>query len=84
MTQKDVSPRDHYFGVVLEDIQSKVIFLAEAMSSVMDDVRHLKKDMAEVKQDIRVIKLVITDHNHHIDDHEGRITALELEAGEAL
>lgn len=77
MTQADFS-KDYYFGALLEDIQSQIIRLAEAMAGVPEDVRQLKKDMSEVKQDIKVIKSVLKDHNHLIDDHEVRIIRLEV------
>jgi peptidoglycan hydrolase CwlO-like protein len=72
MTQAGLS-KDYYFGALLEDIQSQIMRLAEAMAGVPEDVRQLKADMTEVKQDIRVIKFVVKDHNHIIDDHEIRI-----------
>jgi uncharacterized protein (UPF0335 family) len=69
--------KDDYTGVLLEDIQSQIKRLAEAMADVPQDVRLLKEDMAEVKADIKVIKAVVTDHDKELNDHQKRITVLE-------
>lgn len=73
----------HYEASLLEDIQHKLVRLAEAVAilpEMYQDVKHLKLDMGEVKDDIRIIKLVLTSHSSQLDNHENRISSLESSA----
>lgn len=67
MTKAD-STKYHYFGALLEDIQSKQDFilevvsglagLPEAMASVKDDIQQIKSDLRIIKKDLQEIKLI--------------------------
>jgi archaellum component FlaC len=58
------------FGVILEDIESQIRRLAEAMADVPADVRRLKEDVSEMRADLRVMEALLLNH-------EDRVTILE-------
>lgn len=61
-----MSRKHDYTAVILEDIQSQVQRLAEAMADVPADVRELKADMRDVKSDMLAIKAVVAEHEKEI------------------
>ncbi len=68
-----MSDDDHYTGVLLEEMNSKMDFVVEAVGQVQDQVRVLpamQADLEEVKADVKIIKKVVKNH-------EQRITNLE-------
>lgn len=58
--------KDNYLGVLLEDMQSQMQRLAEALADVPATVRKLDADMQEVKSELRFMKKWWYDHEHRI------------------
>lgn|GEM_PF-1072776 len=74
---------DDYATTLLEEMNGKFDILVESVSDInhlVKDIPVLKADMAEVKSDVKIIKAVLTDHSHQIQNHELRITNLEQPA----
>ena len=53
---------DNYFGVLLEDVQSQIMSLAEAMSDVPSTVRRLDHNMQALQADMKLMKSLWQDH----------------------
>lgn len=64
----------------MEDIQSRVILLTEAiggLASLPPLVARIDERLSRVEADVKVIKAVVTGQSEQIDNHEVRITELE-------
>jgi len=72
---------DHYQGVLLEELREQMKFVIEALKALKDvpaDIRQIKADMAEMKQWKFVAKEVIKDQSKTLNNHETRLTKLEI------
>lgn len=63
---------DNHLGVLLEDMNSKMDGVVEAVGQLQDQVRNLptRDEFNELKDDVKTIKSVVTEDSQ-------RITALE-------
>jgi len=64
---------DNQLGVLLEDIQSKLQALAEAISVIQQDISEIKIQIAPIPKmaaDIEAIKAVQVDQGQHLRYHE--------------
>jgi wobble nucleotide-excising tRNase len=70
---------DNYTNVLLDDMNGKFDILLDGMKSMHDEMKTLAKqtDLEVVKQDVKAIKLVLTDTNKQVQDHEHRVSRLE-------
>ncbi len=69
-----------YTGVLLEDMNSKMDAVVEAVGQINDQIKVLpavQRDLEEVKSDVKTIKTVVTGQSGQLTDHGKRITALE-------
>lgn len=77
------SNNDHYFGAILEDIQSKLDFLAEVVSGLatkLNDVDiRLRRVEKVVDETLPVLKAIAKEHSIQLDNHEDRIELLEAQ-----
>lgn len=71
---------DDHTGIILEDIQSQLQRLAEAMAEVPSDVRELKESVENLSADMKTVKAVVTDQSKVLDNHDQRLTSLEQTA----
>lgn len=65
---------DNHLGILLEDMNSKMDGVVEAVGQIQDQIKVLpamQSDLTEVKNDVKAIKAVVTNH-------EQRITQLEI------
>ena len=71
--------QDIYMAVLLEDINGKFQFVAEAVSDIMRIVKNLllREEFYELKTDAETIKITVREANKQLQDHEKRITKLE-------
>ncbi len=70
---QDDEDRNHYSGVILEEIRDQNKAILEGLQPIPQmakDISKLKDDVFELKNDVKAIKAVITNH-------EGRIIHLE-------
>ncbi len=67
------------FGVILEDIDSKLDRIVEVAGQLQDEMKAKadKEDIARLERQIDTIKEVVKDQSHELNDHELRITKLE-------
>ncbi len=67
------------FGVILEDIDSKLDRIVEVTGQLQDEMKAKadKEDIARLERQIDMIKEVVKDQSHELNDHELRITKLE-------
>lgn len=77
MTDKDT---EHYEGALLEEINSKVDRLTEALADVPARVCSIDERLSIVETDVKVIKAAVTDQSKQLHDHEQRLTQLEQPA----
>jgi hypothetical protein len=71
---------DNHTDVLLEDINSKLERLAEAMGAFRDDVTSLKGTAAPIptiQRDVQTIKAVVTDQSKAVKALDHRVSALE-------
>lgn len=68
-------------NVLLEDINSKFDQIIEVVGTLGDkiDRKADAEQVAEIKADIKVIKAAVTGHGTELQDHEQRISHLELQ-----
>lgn len=67
------------FGVILEDIDSKLDRIVEVTGQLQAEMKAKadKEDIARLERQIDTIKEVVKDQSHELNDHELRITKLE-------
>lgn len=65
-------------GVLIEDLQSQIQRLSEALSEVPETVRQTAADVEVIKTDIGVVKAVVTDQSRELADHEHRLRLIEV------
>lgn len=77
-----MSKDDNYIGVLLEDIQDKLKGLAEAVAGLITKVNSIDKRLGKVEEDtsrmLPILKAAVKDQTKQLDDHEVRITKLEI------
>lgn len=81
MKQTDNNDTSHYEGAILENIQDKIDLILEilgVLQPMQSDIRQLKDDVHVLKQDVGVIKKVVTSQSKQLNNHERRITKLEV------
>jgi methyl-accepting chemotaxis protein len=64
---------DNQFGVLLEDMNSKMDGVVEAVGQVQDQVKTLptmQSDIEEIKTDVKAIKAVVTDQDRRVTELE--------------
>lgn len=75
------SNNDHYFGAILEDIQSKLDFLTEVVSGLVTKVNdidvRLRRVEKVVDETLPVLKEIAKRHSIKLDNREDRIKLLE-------
>ncbi len=67
--------------VVLEDMNGKFDAIMEILIPMRDQVAgmpSMKDDIREIKTDVKIIKAVLTEHSSQLNNHEARITHLEV------
>lgn len=71
---------DNYTNILLEEMRDQNKAILEAVSGLptRTEFNLLKDDVAELKQDMKVVKAAVTDLSNKVDDHERRITRLEV------
>jgi archaellum component FlaC len=70
-----------HLGVLYEAMQDDLKKLLELLGTELVPIRKIPKiesDLAEVKTDVKTIKRVVTDHSKKLQNHEQRITRLEV------
>ncbi len=70
-----------YIGVILEEVRDQNKLVLEAVGDMkknIDKIPKIEADVVELKQDMKVVKDVVKDISAHINNHELRITKLEL------
>jgi hypothetical protein len=71
---------DHYIGVLLEDIQSKLQAVAEGVSDLNTKADRTDIRLDKIEENTNIIpaqKAAIKDQTTQLNDHEQRIAALE-------
>lgn len=74
---------DNYTDVLLEDIQDKLLGVAEAMSLMHDDIKVMKPQVALIPRmaaDIETLKAVQTDQGREIRHIEKYLTSQGMPA----
>lgn len=68
-------------NVILEDINGKFDHIVEIVGALNEkiDKKADKSDLDEIKADIKIMKAALTETSHQVNDHEQRITTLELQ-----
>ena len=77
MQNMDDEDRRAVLGEVLMDELKAIREYLEDIPVIKRDVKQLKIDVDELKADMKVIKVVATDHNYQLQNHETRISHLE-------
>ncbi len=75
-----MSDNRDYTGVLLEDMNSKMDAVVEAVGQINDQIKVLpamQADLEEVKADVKTIKSVAGGHSGQLTDHEERLSVLE-------
>lgn len=75
-----MTKKDHYLGILLEDIQHRLKLVQESLTdlpAMREDIRQIKADQAEMRQWRNVFDLVVRDHDKTLNDHETRLGKLE-------
>lgn len=74
-----MSDQNNPTGVLLEDMNSKMDAVVEAVGQMQDQIKNLAKqdDLEEVRSDIKTIKSAVIGQSEQLSDHEQRINALE-------
>lgn len=67
------------FGVILEDIDSKLDRIVEVAGQLQDEMKAKadKEDIARLERQIDTIKEIVKDQSHELNGHELRIAKLE-------
>lgn len=72
--------KDNHFGVLLEDIQSKLEGIAEDVTGLHSKIDQVNTRLIKVEESanlIAAIKAAVTDQTHQLTDHEVRVAKLE-------
>lgn len=64
-------------GVLIEDLQSQIQRLSEALSEVPETVRQTAADVEVIKTDMGVVRAVVTDQSRELADREHRLRLIE-------
>lgn len=78
MQQLDDDDRKQALGEVILDELKIIREYLESLLPLTKDVTELKQDVAELKSDMKVVKAAVTDQGRQVQDHEIRITRLEV------
>lgn len=72
--------KDNEFGVILEDINSKLDRLAESMSvlATEENLRHVDTKVDTINSKADTIQAAVIGQTAQINDHENRILSLEV------
>ena len=75
-----MSDNKDYTGVLLEDMNSKMDAVVEAVGQMQGQINNLptRDEFQELRDDVKVIKKVVTGHSEQLTDHEERLTTLEV------
>lgn len=74
-----MSDNGDYTGVLLEDMNSKMDVVVEAVGQMQNQIKNLptRDEFQELKDDVKVIKNVVTGRSEQLTDHEERLGVLE-------
>ena len=72
---------DNHVAILLEDIQGKLVGLAEAASIThnrLDKLEANSDKILEIVEDLYPVKVEVTDQSDELADHEMRLQKLEM------
>lgn len=70
----------NYSDVILEDVNSKLDLILEALMPLTvlpKEVRVVREELEDINNKFDVSVIVIKDHSHQLSNHETRIVNLE-------